>query len=75
MPKYNAEIEITNVVVSGKQSYVQGHIYNDKHGRFVDGDHVNTSIVSLIDFENGYIYTKNSTYKIREADLWNIHSR
>jgi hypothetical protein len=43
---------------------VYGYIFNDAKNRFVDGAHIHTSRVLSIDFVEGVVKTKNSTYNL-----------
>lgn len=41
---------------------IYGEIYNDSKNRFQDGTQIRTSRVRRIDFEEGIVETRNSTY-------------
>ena len=46
-----------------------GEIYNDEKNRFSDGSHIRTSRVRYIDFEQGVVQTKNSTYHLAKRGI------
>ncbi len=50
----------------GSAYVVCGNIYNDTKNRFRDGTPIHTSRVEYIDFVNGIVKTKNSTYNLEE---------
>lgn len=43
---------------------VYGYIFNDTKNRFADGARIHTSRVLSIDFVEGVVQTKNSTYNL-----------
>ena len=43
---------------------VDGYIYNDAKNGYVDGTHIRTSQILSVDFEQGVVKTKNSTYNL-----------
>jgi hypothetical protein len=49
----------TNTVVR-----FEGKIYEDKKGRFKDGDEILTSRAESIDYETGILTTQNSKYQL-----------
>lgn len=45
----------------------KGRIYDDKLERFPDGAELTTSAITLVDFERGLCFTRNSVYKLEDA--------
>ena len=46
----------------GNELTIIGNIYNDKKGRFVDGDYIHLSAVVSVDMTTRIVTTKNSKY-------------
>lgn len=60
---------ITPAFIGNGKYMARGNVYN--HATFDDGAPIHTSLIGLIDFENGWIKTRNSTYilgKPQEVD-------
>lgn len=65
MIKYDAELKLTDIeVIDGETIVGYGYIYNDSKGRFIDNEYVRTSTIKVINLEEGYLKTRNTTYKL-----------
>lgn len=56
------DAELRNWVIAG--SFIYGEIYGDKKGRFHDGCAVKTSTIQDLNKREGWVKTRNSTYKL-----------
>lgn len=67
--KYDAVLREWSIVSGDPNNmrffiHVKGKIFDDKKGRFKNGDKVSTSPITSLPNANGVITTKNSSYKL-----------